>query len=128
LKHRHALRRFLQGKQGGVGSADTPPTPNHHQNGALKMATQESTPTAAVIDLTPSIAITDARRNLITVDPTATERELIVLADVLAMQLVELVDFWPSDQAMPAALNQGMHNLQQILCHLANAPLVKQAQ
>jgi hypothetical protein len=116
----------LQGKKGGIGGAVTPPTPDHHQNGALKMAIQESTPTVGVIDMTPTFAITDSRSNLITVDPAATERELIVLADALALQVVELVDFWPSERGIPLALNEGIHNLQQILCRLANMTLVKQ--
>lgn len=82
------------------------------------MATTESTPTG--LDLTPW-AGTFERRDLVTLNADATPRDLIVLADFLALQAIELVEHWPTERPMPLALGENLRTLQGILNHLENA-------
>jgi hypothetical protein len=127
MRYRQALRRFLQGKKAGLRSIAPTAIPDHHQNGALTMAIQEFTPTKGAVDMTPQYVAMDTRRQLVTVDPAATELELTVLADSLAMQAVELVNHWPAENGIPMALHEVVHQMKEVLNHLASMARAKQA-
>jgi hypothetical protein len=85
------------------------------------MATHESNRGDLAFDLTPEIATLEGKRNLVTLSPDATARDMIAMADAMAMELSELVDEWPSERPMPLALINGIRRLQQLLCHMENS-------
>jgi len=85
------------------------------------MATDESTPMRANLDLTPEFATLEGRRKLILLDQNATPRDMIALADSKALETLELVEHWPSERPMPIALIENVRQLQLLLCHLENA-------
>lgn len=84
------------------------------------MATHESNRGETAFDLTPEIATLEGKRNLVTLSPDATARDMIAMADAMAMELSELVDEWPSERPMPLALINGTRRLQKLLCHMEN--------
>jgi hypothetical protein len=81
------------------------------------MATSESTPTS--LDLTPW-AGTFERRNLLKLNEDATTRDMIALADFLALQTLEIVEHWPTEKPIPIVLGENIRQLQAVLCHLEN--------
>lgn len=82
------------------------------------MAASESTATA--LDLTPWAGTFD-RRDLVILNKDATHRDMIALADFLALQAVEIIEHWPSEQPMPLVLGENIRQLQNVLCRLENS-------
>ncbi len=50
----------------------------------------------------------------------ATTRDLIALADFLALQAVEIIEHWPTERPMPLVLGENIRQLQNVLCRLEN--------
>lgn len=81
------------------------------------MAASEST--AIPLDLTPWAGTFD-RRDLITLSADATTRDLVAMADFLALQAVEIIEHWPTERPMPLVLGENIRTLQSVLCRLEN--------
>lgn len=84
------------------------------------MTTKEIAPSHTGCDLTPDSATLEGKRDLIVLSKDATPRDVIALADFLALQTVEIVDTWPTEGPMPMVLVENVRQLQRLLCHLEN--------
>lgn len=90
------------------------------------MATTESTTPA--IDLTPRSSALLVR-GVVSIRPDASVRELVGLADHLAMQAYQITARWPDDMPMPAIIRDNIRNLHAIMTELEDRtrPEVKHA-